>query len=113
MTIKPVPCLKFRDKTIEQLAADVQEEVDEVKSAISDVNRIVGYITIRDDEERARKAAAAAAIGHLAEELTDVITVCTTFLEIIGYGPDDRDITQIMVNEKNRERGYHDAPTGR
>ena len=42
----------------------------------------------------------------IADELTDVITVCTSFLEAIGYNEHERMAVQRRVNEKNQRRGY-------
>lgn len=45
---------------------------------------------------------------RLAEELTDVITVCVSWLDALGYDEKARERLQAQVNEKNRKRGYHD-----
>ena len=42
----------------------------------------------------------------LAEELTDVITVCISWLETLGYNEQKRAELFIKVNEKNEKRGY-------
>ena len=42
----------------------------------------------------------------LAEELTDIITVCTSFLESLGYDRDIRANMFLNVNDKNARRGY-------
>jgi hypothetical protein len=42
----------------------------------------------------------------VADELTDVITVCTSFLEALGYNEHARMAVQRRVNEKNQRRGY-------
>ena len=41
-----------------------------------------------------------------AHELTDVITVCTSYLHALGFDQDDRQELQRAVNEKNAARGY-------
>ena len=43
---------------------------------------------------------------RLAEELTDIITVCTSYLDAIGYNENDRAELQRQVNEKNFKRNY-------
>lgn len=52
------------------------------------------------------RLSAAHAKDRLAEELTDVITVCTSWLYALGYDEEQRGEVQRRVNEKNRERGY-------
>ena len=41
-----------------------------------------------------------------AEELTDVITVCTSYLAALGFDQNARDVIQSRVNDKNDRRGY-------
>jgi len=43
---------------------------------------------------------------RLALKLTEVITVCTSWLHALGYDEYLRGELQRLVNEKNRERGY-------
>lgn len=50
-----------------------------------------------DDEERR---------AGLAEELTDIKTVCETYLHALGYDGCERAAIQRRVNEKNKRRGY-------
>lgn len=45
----------------------------------------------------------------LAEELQDVITVCTSFQAMLGYNFNERQILCRIVNEKNRKRCYHEG----
>lgn len=42
----------------------------------------------------------------LAEKLTEIITVCTSWIDALGYDEAKRGELQRRVNEKNRERGY-------
>lgn len=42
----------------------------------------------------------------LAEELTDVITVCTSYLAALGFDDKARAELQRAVNAKNERRGY-------
>lgn len=43
---------------------------------------------------------------HFAEEVADVITVCISYLEAIGYDENKRSEIFAKVNEKNEKRGY-------
>lgn len=45
-------------------------------------------------------------VDKLAEELTDIITVCTSFLEALGIDQKARAEIQRRVNQKNAARGY-------
>lgn len=42
----------------------------------------------------------------LAEELADIITVCTSFLDALGYDENARSRIFKLVNMKNKRRGY-------
>ena len=42
----------------------------------------------------------------VAEEIADVITVCTSWLETLGYDEEKRSEIFRKVNEKNEKRGY-------
>lgn len=43
---------------------------------------------------------------ELAMELADIITVCTSYLESLGYNEEARSGLFRLVNEKNRNCGY-------
>ena len=43
-----------------------------------------------------------------AEEIADVITVCISWLESLGYDEEERSELFAAVNEKNKVRGYFD-----
>lgn len=45
---------------------------------------------------------------HLAEELTDIITAATSFLDALDYDEEDRAKLIARVDEKNWRRGYHE-----
>jgi predicted house-cleaning noncanonical NTP pyrophosphatase (MazG superfamily) len=45
---------------------------------------------------------------EMAEEITDIITVCTSWLEAVGYDANERRRLCIAVNLKNQSRGYLD-----
>ena len=47
--------------------------------------------------------------GHpffIAEELADVITVCISYMDALGYDEEKRSKFFARVNEKNEKRGY-------
>ena len=44
--------------------------------------------------------------NHIAEEIADVITVCISWLETLGYDEEKRSELFAAVNEKNENRGY-------
>ena len=50
--------------------------------------------------------AVATTADRLALELTDVITVCTSWLHALGYDEYLRGEVQKRINEKNKARGY-------
>ena len=56
--------------------------------------------------EETHEAMTAENRGHLAEELCDIITVCTSFLESLGYDRDTRANMFLNINAKNARRGY-------
>jgi hypothetical protein len=45
---------------------------------------------------------------EMAEEITDIITVCTSWLEAVGYDANERRRLCKEVNIKNQRRGYLD-----
>ena len=108
----PVPCKKFMGESLFEMLWDIREELEEVRDAAVKYKRIYGYTPLPGEEIEAAKALVETR-EHLAEELTDVITACTTMLARIGYNRRKRRLMQRYVNDKNRKRGYHDAPTGR
>lgn len=60
-------------------------------------------------EEEVLEAHAEAINGDydaFASELTDVITVCTSYLYVLGYDLEERTLKQHIVNDKNKRRGY-------
>ena len=89
---KPQPCTKFRDAGIVDWAAKLNKVVYEVIRGVAYIERVTDEA---DDDD----------VEHLAEELTDIITVCTSWLHALGYDEKARGELQKRVNEKNRERG--------
>ena len=90
---KPQPCNMFD-------VADGEAWAKELGKHMYDVVRDVIYMDqFFDCIERADEEA-------LAEKLTDIITVCTSWIAALGYDEAKRGELQRLVNEKNRERGY-------
>ena len=99
---KPQPCTKYRDAATTEWVAKLCEETTEVIQEaviLEDCADEVGTVDhdaygIVDVKKR------------LATELTDVITLCTSWLYAIGYDEYLRGELQRRVNEKNKARGY-------
>ena len=90
---KPQPCTVFANAGTVDWVAKLNEEVYEVMLESAYVERLAD---VADDDD----------VERLAEELTDVITVCVSWLHALGYDEYLRGEVQKRVNEKNRERGY-------
>ena len=90
---QPQPCTRFWNAGMAEWIAKLNEEVYEVIRETAYVERLADEA---DDDD----------VERLAEELTDVITVCTSWLHALGYDEKARGEVQKRVNEKNRERGY-------
>lgn len=98
---RPQPCVKYKDAAMMEWIAKLMEETDEVvqMSTIADCadeNGMVdhdayGIVNVKE---------------KLSEELTDVITVCTSWLHALGYNEEERKELQRRINEKNKARGY-------
>ena len=89
---KPQPCDMFD-------VADGEAWAKELGKHMYDVVRDVIYMDqFFDCIERADEEA-------LAEKLTDIITVCTSWLDALGYDETMRGELQKRVNEKNKKRG--------
>ena len=96
---KPQACTKFRDAKITAWIAKLSEETHEVVQEAENYemickNAAAGTGDVLDAKDR------------LAEELTDVITVCVLWLDALGYDEEMRGELQRLVNEKNKKRGY-------
>ena len=99
---KPQPCTKYRDAATTEWVAKLCEETNEV---------IQEAVILEDcaDEVGTADHAAYGIVDvkkRLATELTDVITLCTSWLDALGYDEEKRGEVQRRVNEKNREREY-------
>ena len=91
MTVdKPIPVIKdkagklTKDYSNRDWFSKLNEELDEVKLSIATAQFKV----------------------KTAEELQDLITVCTSFLEFLGYDENKRGELAKQIKEKNRRRGY-------
>ena len=93
---RPQPCMVGAGHTV-NWKAKLLEEIDEVV----DEWELLVCKSIQNDE-RLRKERE----DKLAEELTDVITVCTSWLNALGYNEEERKELQRRINEKNKARGY-------
>ena len=92
-SVKPIPVKKdgnglaIKDYEVKDWFAKLNEELDEVKSAaFFDL-----YDSTRED---------------IAEELQDLITICTSYLDFLGFDEAARVKLCQQVNDKNRKRGY-------
>lgn len=99
---KPQPCTKFRDAGVLAWIAKLVEETHEVvqEAAILEENAdedgtvdhdIYGLVDVKK---------------RLIMELTDVITLCTSWIDALCYDEAKRGELQRRVNEKNCEQGY-------
>ena len=90
---KPQPCTVFANVGTVDWVAKLNEEVYEVMLESAYVERLAD---VADDDD----------VERLAEELTDVITVCVSWLHALGYDEQMRGEMQQFVNENNKARGY-------
>ena len=98
---KPQPCtVKFQDADAFDWTAKLIEETDE---AVHEA-RIVRNLTRANDEKLNQHLQLAR--KRLAEELTDVIHVCVSWLDAEGWDEEARGELHRYVNEKNKDRGY-------
>ena len=101
---KPQPCTRFRDAGTVEWIAKLSEETNE---AIQEA-----YIISQHEQSNkefpceAMNEVIQDARERLAMELTDVITVCVSWLDALGYDEAKRGELNRRVNEKNEKRGY-------
>jgi len=98
--IKPQPCTKYRDAKRMEWIAKLMEETNEVVQEA----QVVAQLEKADEE--ALSTVLWEARKRLAMELTDVKTLCESWLYAEGWDEEERDELQRLVNEKNKERGY-------
>ena len=101
---RPRPCMKFRHEPPMLWAAKLTEEVSEVFQASVRLGILYDAldVAINNVDEKAVRLEE----DLMAEELTDVITVCISWLFALGYDEDRCGEIQKRVNEKNLARGY-------
>lgn len=97
---KPQPCTKYRDAERMEWIAKLIEETHEVVQEA----QIVAQLEKADEE--ALSTVLWEARKRLAMELTDVKTLCESWLYAEGWDEEERGELQRLVNEKNYERGY-------
>lgn len=95
--MRPQPCRKFKMISTADWVAKLMEEVVEVAHIAAGNAELYVRDWLDDEDMLADK---------LGEELTDVITVCTSWLDAFGYDEVARGKLQERVNEKNKARGY-------
>lgn len=101
LSIKPIPVVKdkhgklIKDYSFTDWFNQLNQELDEIKEAAF----IVDTSVCAEYELQQR-------INALAEELQDLITVCTSMLQWLGFDESKRNQLAMQVNEKNRSRGY-------
>lgn len=94
---KPQPCTKFANAAVEEWVAKLNEEMYGVMREAAYIERLADEA---DDEDKLYLATC------LAIELTDVIHVCVSWLDAIGYNEEERGDLHWLVNGKNKARGY-------
>ena len=97
---KPQPCTKYRDAERMAWIAKLIEETHEVVQEA----QIVAQLEKANEE--ALSTVFWEARKRLAMELTDVKTLCESWLYAEGWDEEERGELQRFVNEKNKERGY-------
>ena len=105
---KPQPCTKFQGAQTAEWIAKLVEETHEVIQEVAQEAQIVAQLEKADKEadEEALSTVLWEARKRLAMELTDVKTLCESWLYAEGWDEEERDELQRLVNEKNKERGY-------
>ena len=95
--MRPQPCRKFKMIPTADWVTKLMEEVVEVVHIAADNAELDVRDWLDDEDMLADK---------LGEELTDLITVCTSWIDALGYDEVKRGKLQERVNEKNKARGY-------
>ena len=90
---KPQPCDMFDVADGEAWAKELGKHMYDVVRDVIYMDQFFDCIERADEED-------------LAEKLTDVITVCTSWIDALGYDEVKRAEIQRKVNDKNRRRGY-------
>ena len=90
---KPQPCNMFDVADAEAWGKELGKHMYEVVKDVIYMDQFFDCIERADEEA-------------LAEKLTNVITVCTSWIDALGYDEVKRGKLQERVNEKNKARGY-------
>lgn len=90
---RPQPCNMFDVADAEAWGKELGKHMYEVIKDVIYMDQFFDCIERADEED-------------LAEKLTDVITVCTSWIDALGYDEVKRGELQERVNEKNKARGY-------
>ena len=98
---RPQPCTEFEDAVTVKWVAKLLEETNEVIQETPEYRTLFENGYSREYPDRAK-----AAKDRIALELTDVIHVCVSWLNAMGYDEEARGELHRRVNEKNRERGH-------
>lgn len=93
---KPQPCTKFRDA----------ERMAWIAKLIEETHEVVQEAQIEKADEEVLSTALWESRKRLAMELTDVKTLCESWLYAEGWDEEERGELQRLVNEKNKARGY-------
>ena len=89
---RPQPCNMFDVADAEAWGKDLGKHMYEVIKDVIYMDQFFDCIERADEEA-------------LAEKLTDIITVCTSWIDALGYDEVKRGELQARVNEKNLRRG--------
>ena len=95
--MRPRPCVKFKLNPISSWIAKLMEETTEAVHVAAEW---------AEDDDKKMEGNVIVPPEDLAEGLTDVITVCTSWIDALGYDEVKRAEIQGKVNDKNRRRGY-------
>ena len=90
---RPQPCDMFDVVDGEAWAKELGKHMYDVIKDVIYMDQFFDCIERADEEA-------------LAEKLTDIITVCTSWIDALGYDEAKRGELQRRVNEKNCEQGY-------
>lgn len=79
---------------------------DKCGKLIRDYDELDWLVKINEEYHEATVQIILEDTTRAAEELQDIITVCTSMLQWLGFDEHARDELTKQVNEKNRQRGY-------
>ncbi|RHF53444.1 hypothetical protein DW674_00860 [Mitsuokella multacida] len=94
----PMPVLHDKHQTYDANTS-VRTWFQKLQEEVVEAHEKAVYYQLAGEDDEERRAG-------LAEELTDIKTVCETYLHALGYDGCERAAIQRQVNEKNKRRGY-------